>query len=227
MKTVLRIDASIRRADNEVPDYNSISRGIASTFMDKWQRLNKGHRVILRDVGMNPPSHISQDWVAAVFTPEDKLTEEQRSLVALSDTLIGELEQADIIVMSTPMYNYGMPAVLKAWFDQVVRVNKTFSFDLNRGDYPLEPILSGKKLVLITSSGEFGFGPGGIREKWNHLGPHINTLKGYLGVDEVFEINAEYQEFGDSRHTKSVNDAHAEANALASRLSHQLKPVDA
>ncbi len=50
------------------------------------------------------------------------------------------------------MYNYGMPAALKAWFDQIIRINKTFTFDLARGDFPLEPIMSGKTLVLLTSS---------------------------------------------------------------------------
>ncbi|MES0884381.1 FMN-dependent NADH-azoreductase [Roseibium sp. SCP14] len=202
-----------------MPEYNSISRAIAATFMEKWGQTNPGDKVIRRDIGMNPPDIINQDWIAAVFTPDEDLTDEQKELISLSDTLIDELDQADIIVMSTPMYNYGMPAALKAWFDQVVRVNKTFTFDLARGDYPLEPIMSGKKLVLITSSGEFGFGPGGIRQSWNHLGPHIETLRGYLGVDEVYEINAEYQEFADDRHAKSVSDAHTAADALVDKLS--------
>jgi FMN-dependent NADH-azoreductase len=54
------------------------------------------------------------------------------------------------------MHNYGMPAVLKAWFDQVVRIQKSFTFDLARGDRPLEPILSGKTLVALNSCGQFG-----------------------------------------------------------------------
>jgi len=117
------------------------------------------------------------------------------------------------------MYNYGMPAALKAWFDQVVRINKTFSFDLARGDFPLEPIMSGKKLVLITSSGEFGFEIGGIREKMNHLGPHVETLGKYLGVEEFYEIKSEYQEFADERHIKSFNDAQLSIEKLVKQLS--------
>ena len=57
-----------------------------------------------------------------------------------------------------------MPAALKAWFDQVVRIDKTFTFDLTRGDAPLEPILVGKTLILLTSWGEFGFAAGGPNE---------------------------------------------------------------
>ncbi|SFK07833.1 FMN-dependent NADH-azoreductase [Pseudovibrio ascidiaceicola] len=219
MTTLLQIDASIRGSESIVPEYNSISRSISATFMKEWQQHKPNDTVICRDVGMHPPDHITQDWIAAVFTAPESRSDTQNALLAQSDSLIAELEQADIIVLSTPMYNYGMPAGLKAWFDQVIRINKTFSFDLKRGDYPLEPILFGKKLVAITSSGEFGFGPGGIRESWNHLMPHIRTLKGYLGVDELFEVTAEYQEFNDKRHKTSVQDAHAKARDLAAKLA--------
>ncbi|MBB3066816.1 FMN-dependent NADH-azoreductase [Limibacillus halophilus] len=219
MKTLLHIDASARKTDNPVPAYNSISKSIAATFIETWRTFNNEDKIIYRDVGDNPPDFISQDWIAAVFTPDNAKTDNQKALLSLSDTLISEVEQADIIVMSSSMYNYGMPATLKAWFDQVIRIHKTFSFDLARGDFPLEPIMSGKILVLITSSGEFGFGIGGIREKMNHLGPHIQTLSHYLGVETFHEINAEYQEFNDDRHRDSVTNAHKAAEGLALKLA--------
>jgi len=219
MATLLQIDASARENCNSTPAYNSISKSIATTFVEQWRTINTESNVIHRDIGTNPPDFINQDWIAAAFTPDDKKTDAQKALLSLSDTLINELEQADIIVMSSPMYNYGMPAALKAWFDQVIRIHKTFSFDLARGDFPLEPIMSGKTLVLITSSGEFGFGIGEIREKMNHLGPHIQTLSYYLGVETFHEINAEYQEFNDQRHITSVSDAHKAAKELALKLS--------
>ncbi|MCG7585416.1 FMN-dependent NADH-azoreductase [Photobacterium sp. OFAV2-7] len=219
MKTILHIDTSARRTDNEVQEYNSISKTLAATFMDKWMTVNNEDKVIYRDLGSNPPEFISQDWIAAVFTPDDKKTIEQKQLLTLSDTLIEELDQADIILISSPMYNYGMPAVLKAWFDQVIRINKTFSFDLARGDFPLEPIMSGKTLVLISSSGEFGFEIGGIREKMNHLGTHIEVLGRYLGVEKFYEIKSEYQEFGDERHEKSFKDALVSIEELVTQLS--------
>jgi len=203
-----------------MPAYNSISKSIAATFIKKWRTLNNEDNIIHRDVGINPPDFINQDWIAAVFTPDDAKTDAQNALLSLSDTLIGELEQADIIVMSSPMYNYGMPAALKAWFDQVIRIHKTFSFDLTRGDFPLEPIMSGKILVLITSSGEFGFSIGEIREKMNHLGPHVQSLSRYLGVETFYEINAEYQEFNDDRHINSVINSHKAAEEMALKLAY-------
>jgi FMN-dependent NADH-azoreductase len=168
---------------------------------------------------VNPPDFITQDWISAVFTPEEKRTPAQKERLTLSDTLIAEVSAADVILISSPMYNYGMPAQLKAWFDQIIRINKTFDFDLSRGDFPLQPILSGKTLIIVTSSGEFGFEKGGIREEAGHLAPHLRTLSKYLGGDTMYEITSEYQEFGDERHRMSVANAKDRAESIASELS--------
>ncbi|GAB3038712.1 NAD(P)H-dependent oxidoreductase [Bowmanella dokdonensis] len=162
---------------------------------------------IRRDLGAQPPEFISEDWIAACFTPTEQRTEAQRQILALSDTLIEEVARADIILLSTPMYNYGMPAALKAWFDQVIRINKTFSFDLTRGDFPLAPIMSGKSMVVLSSTGEFGFEAGGIRQQMNHLVPHIRTVSHYLGVEHLFDLQVQYQEFKDQRHQDSKSTA--------------------
>lgn len=219
--TILHIDASARRTDNLVPSHNSISKQIAASFMDAWLTNAPQTTVIKRDIGLNPPDFISQDWIAAAFTPEVNRTTAQRDVLALSDEFIEEVIAADTIVISTPMYNYGLPATLKAWFDQVIRVNKTFSFDLERGDFPLSPTLAGKTLVLISSTGEFGFEAGGVRETMNHLGPHIRVMSHYLGVEHMYEISAGYQEFGDSRHQASLKAAYSEAEKLARSLAHR------
>jgi len=217
MTTILHIDSSVRRTDNSVKSYNSISKSLASHFMKSWSS-NDEPRVIYRDLTSNPPTFICQDWIAACFTPGEKRTNEQKSILSESDILIDEVVQADVIVISAPMYNYGMPAVLKAWIDLVVRINKTFSFDLARGDFPLKSLLSGKKLVLITSSGEFGFEVGGIREDMNHLAPHIKTVSKYLGVEGFYHIGSEYQEFADERHEKSLNKAYDSIDDLVNKL---------
>ncbi|PWW39465.1 FMN-dependent NADH-azoreductase [Idiomarina loihiensis] len=219
MSRLLHIDSSVRAVSNTNPDHNSISKNIALRFIEKWRKNRPKDEYIYRDVGVNPPDFITQDWVGAVFTPYEKRTLEQKERLTLSDKLIDEVSAADVIVISSPMYNYGMPAQLKAWFDQIVRINKTFDFDLSRGDFPLQPILSGKTLITVTSSGEFGFEKGGVREDSGHLTPHLRTLSKYLGVDTMYEIASEYQEFGDDRHRMSVANAKDRAECLASELS--------
>ncbi|MNF43185.1 FMN-dependent NADH-azoreductase 1 [compost metagenome] len=211
MTTLLHIDASARGD-------RSLSRKLSRAFVDSWRDRDPSTEVITRDVGQNPPPFINEDWIAAVFTPEVRMTPEQREEVRLSDELIDELERADLIVIGSPMYNYGMPAALKSWFDKVIRIGKTFTFDLARGDYPLEPIMSGKKLVILSSRGEFGFGPGGVRERMNHLETHIQTCAHYLGVEETHVISIDYQEFGDARHEASIADAFDAVPQLVAQL---------
>ncbi len=212
MTTLLHINASARNG-------RSLSRKLSGAFIDAWQQIEPAARIITRDVGANPPPVITEDWIAAVFTPAENVTPEQREALRLSDELIDELDRADLIVIGTPMYNYGMPAALKSWFDMVIRIGKTFTFDLARGDFPLEPVMGGKKLVILSSHGEFGFGPGGVREKMNHLETHILTCAHYLGVEESHAISISYQEFGDARHEASVADAFAAVPVLVSRLA--------
>ncbi|KID56655.1 FMN-dependent NADH-azoreductase [Pseudoalteromonas luteoviolacea] len=219
MYSILHIDSSIRKRINDNPSHDSISKRLAHSFIENLKESSSIKAYQYRDVGMNPPPFTDQDWLGAVFTPQQSRSEQQRQKLAISDQLIQEVKVADIIVISTPMYNYGMPAQLKAWFDQIVRIHETFSFDLQRGDFPLEPILSGKTLVLITSSGEFGFEKGGVRETMNHLAPHIKTLSKYLGCEQVFEIASEYQEFADLRHQTSLETALVETRTLARKLA--------
>ncbi|MNX34010.1 FMN-dependent NADH-azoreductase 1 [compost metagenome] len=200
MTTLLHIDASARSD-------RSLSRKLSQAFVEAWVDRDDKTQVIVRDVGHNPPPFVTEAWIAAVFTPEEHMTPEKREEIRLSDELIDEIDRADVIIMGTPMYNYGMPAALKSWFDKVIRIGKTFTFDLDRGDYPLEPIMNGKKLVILSSRGEFGFGPGGVREAMNHLDTHIQTCAHYLGVNETHVISIDYQELGDARHEASIADA--------------------
>ncbi|ARU86752.1 FMN-dependent NADH-azoreductase [Pseudomonas sp. M30-35] len=217
MTTLLHIDASVRSE-------RSLSRKLSQAFVDAWVEQDGNTKVIVRDIGRNPPPFITEEWIAAVFTPQAHMTAEKREALRLSDELIEELNRADVIVLGTPMYNYGMPAQLKSWFDNVIRIGKTFSFDLGRGDYPLEPIMDGKKLVTLSSRGEFGFGPGGIRESMNHLDTHIQTCAHYLGVNETHTISIDYQEFGDARHEASIADAFDTVPNLVKQLAGAKKP---
>ena len=214
MTTILKIDASARGE-------RSLTRRLSSHFVRNWLKHRPEDVVVERDVGRDAPPPVTEEWIACAFTPPSDRSEEQAKMLTLSDILIAELAAADIILLGTPMYNYGMPSSLKAWFDQVIRINKTFSFDLDRGDFPLEPILSDKTLVILTSSGEFGFDTGGVREHMNHLVPHIKTCSFYLGIngdDYIHHIGIEYQEFGDDRHRRSIDEAQDGVATLVEKL---------
>lgn len=211
---VLVINASPRRE-------RSLSRQLANAFVARWRALRPRDAIVERDVGIEHPPMLTEAWIAACFTAEDQRTPAQRAVLAYSDAAIDELAQADIVVIATPRYNYGMPAALKAWFDQVIRINRTFHFDRTEKTWPLSPLFSGKKLVLLSASGEFAFQAGGLREAWEHLEPHVRTCAHYLGVavHDMHHVAIEYQEFGDQRHRDSLRDALEAAKALASELA--------
>jgi FMN-dependent NADH-azoreductase len=218
MTTILQLDASPRRT-------RSLSRRLSKLFVDEWLVHRPGDRVLHRDLAIDPPPHVTEAWIAACFTPPGQRDAAMGEALAWSDAAIAELEAADVVVLSTPMYNYGMPSALKAWFDQVIRIGHAFSFDLGRGDWPLEPIMTGKQLVVLSARGEFGFQPGGVREHWNQLDPHIATCAGYIGVkrEAIHSVAIEYQEFGDERHSRSREVAEAKAVGCAAELAQALR----
>lgn len=210
MSHILHIDASARGG-------RSITRELTRAFLARWQARQPESVVTRRDVGTAPPPAISEAWIGAAFAGEGR-TEAQRELLALSDRLIDEVAAADLILIGAPMYNYGMPAALKAWFDQVIRVDRTFTFDLARGDHPLEPVLTDKQVVVMASWGEFGFGPGEVNADHGHLIPHIRSCSRYLGAATIEHLAVEYQEFGDERHEASKRAAFEAIPALVERL---------
>lgn len=212
MTTILHVDASARNG-------GSISRDLSSNFIGSWREVDGNVNVIRRDLSNTELGFVTEEWIAAAFTPRVERSAEQNELLSTSDLLINEVREADFIVIGTPMYNYGMPAILKTWVDHVIRVNETFSFSLDRGDWPLEPTMAGKKLVVLSSKGEFGFDKGGIRAHMNYLDGHLEAVSHYLGCDEKYFIASEYQEFGGRRHDQSKEAAISEARRLARMLA--------
>lgn len=219
MKTLLHIESSAQDASR------SITRQLGAHFMSAWKARRPHDRVVVRDLAREPVAPVDADWIAAAFTPPAQRTAAMHERLALSDRLIAEIEQADLIVLGAPMYNYGMPGALKCWVDQTARIGKTFSFDLSRGDVPIEPILRGKILVVLSSRGEFGFAEGGMREKMNALDPHIAACAHYWGVrrEDIHSVIVEYQEFKDDRFRASLARARQASEVLARTLAARLE----
>lgn len=214
-QTLLHIDASAQIEER------SHTRKLTNAFIDRWTSLRAQDRIIRRDVGRSPIPAIDQDWIAAAFTKPQDRSPAMIERLALSDELVDEVIASDVIVMGVPMYNYGVPAALKGWIDQIARIGRTFSFDLARGDVPIEPILTGKTLVVLSARGEFGFAPGGMRAHMNALDPALAACAHYFGVarDDIHTITIEYQEFKDERYLRSVAEAELAVPALVDRLA--------
>ncbi|MEX5580217.1 FMN-dependent NADH-azoreductase [Pseudophaeobacter sp. A-200-2] len=215
MPTLLRIDASAQLEER------SLTRHLTGLFTQKFLAQAPETKVITRDVGLNPIPAIDHKFIHAAFTPPEEREPWMSERLALSDELVDEVIAADIVVLGAPMYNYGMPTALKGWIDHIARIGRTFSFDLARGDTPIEPILSGKRLVVLSSRGEFGFAPGGVRAHLNALDPALAACAHYFGVAQadIDTIAIEYQEFKDARHEASVESAETRTRELAAKLA--------
>ena len=130
----------------------SISRNMTRRFVDEWRSAHPGGEVVERDLMETGLEFVTAPWLQAYFTPPDQHTPDMKDALALSDTLVAELLDADEIVIATPVYNYNVPAVLKAWIDHIVRKGMTLGFDGSG-------LVTGKSAtVLLASGGVYGEG---------------------------------------------------------------------
>ncbi|MBB3118943.1 FMN-dependent NADH-azoreductase [Pseudoduganella violacea] len=229
MTTLLHIDSSARNGRSGSDPYGSHTRRLSQRFVDRWQEQVPETKIIYRDVGMQPPAPVTGSWIQAAFTPPAKREPWMHEVLAESDVLIDELLQADVIVAGVPMYNFGPPAQFKAYIDNVVRVGRTFGFDRSRPGDPYWPLLAeaGKKLVILSARGDFGYDMGGRVAAINHVEPSVRTAFGYMGIWESFGAAIEYDEFGDERLAQSIARAEADVDGLVLRLAPQREPAAA
>ncbi|WP_256078990.1 FMN-dependent NADH-azoreductase [Massilia sp. YIM B04103] len=221
MKTLLHIDSSARSGRSGSDPFGSHTRRLSQRFVDRWLEQDPGTKIIYRDVGMQPPAPVTGSWIHAAFTPPAKREPWMHEVLAESDALIDELLLADVIVAGVPMYNFGPPAQFKAYIDNIVRVGRTFGFDRSRPGDPYWPLLAeaGKKLVILSSRGDHGYGEGERVAAINHVEPSLRTAFGYMGIRESFGAAIEYDEFGDERLAQSIARAEADVDGLVLRLA--------
>ncbi len=216
---ILQIDGSARPGRSGVDPRGSHTRRLTQRFIDRWRVARPDDLVSYRDVGQRPPSPVSGAWIAAAFTRPERRDAAAQALLAESDALVQELIGADIVVIGAPMYNFGLPAQLKAWVDNVVRVGVTFGFDRNREGEPYWPMLPpGKRLVILSSRGDYGYDAGGRLEAANLVERGLAVPMAYLGLTESHCVAIEYDEFGDERLRASIVAAEAATDAVVDRL---------
>ncbi|UTF59263.1 FMN-dependent NADH-azoreductase [Gilvimarinus sp. DA14] len=180
----------------------SITRQLTAEFRRQWQAAAPATEVIERDLIAEPPAFVNEPWVAAAFADPEQHTPQMQQAIAPSDQLVDELMSADHVVIGAPLYNFGMPAVLKAYFDQVVRVGRTFAFDASQPN-PYTPLLPQTPVTVITSAGDGALLPGGELYSLNTLEPAIKTIAGFIGLAEPEFIRVGYEEYQDNRHLDS------------------------
>ncbi|AVO56975.1 MULTISPECIES: FMN-dependent NADH-azoreductase [Pseudomonas] len=192
----------------------SHSRRLTEGFLQAWLEAHPQGQLTRREVGRASLPHVSEAFVAAAFYPEPQARPlSMQADLALSDELVTELLEHELLVISAPMYNFSVPSGLKAWVDQIVRLGLTFNTVQDNGIAQYEPLVRGKKALIVTSRGGFGFGPGGELEAMNHADPWLRTALGFIGIDDVTVVAAEGEE--SAERTFQVSCAEAEQRLLA------------
>ncbi len=169
MPTLLQILSSISSADGE-------SSKLGSRFVDRWKEKNPDGEVIVRDLAADPIPHLTAERFGAFVTPEADRTPAQTEHVRASDALISELEAADIVVLGLPMYNFGIPSVLKSWFDNVARAGVTFRYT----ESGAVGLIGDKPLYVFASRGGLYEGTGRDFQTG-----HVTLFFNLLGIRDI------------------------------------------
>ncbi|MFT5658214.1 MAG: FMN-dependent NADH-azoreductase [Gammaproteobacteria bacterium] len=174
MTQILRIDASANST-------GASSKKLGDALIVKLQMANPGVNITLRDLN-EQPSFIDESWVKANLTPADERSNEQKERLAFSDTLIDELQSADRILLTTPMYNFSVPATLKAWIDMVCRAGISFQYT-SEGPVGL---LKNKPVDIIITTGGVP-----LQSPVDFVSDYLKQIFRFIGIDKVNIIAAD------------------------------------
>ena len=182
MSQILRIDASARNS-------GSTTRQLADQLVGRLVEQSYGATVTRRDLNLTPPPFLNENWVGANFTGEAERSDEQKALLAGSEELIAEIEAADTIVITAPIYNFAIPASLKAWIDQVTRARRTFRYT----EAGPEGLLKGKRAYIVFASGGVPLG-----SQVDFASGYLKHILGFIGITDVHFIAADGHQMDDA-----------------------------
>lgn len=168
----------------------SYSSRVARDLVAKLQADHPGATVKTVDLSQVPPRVLDGELLHAFFTPAEARTEAQQEAVAQSDAYVADLFFADSIVVAGGMINFGVPAPLKSWIDQIARAGVTFRY----GEGGPEGLVKGKKVYLVVASG--GVYSSGPMQPMDHLTPYLHSTLSFLGMTDIETIRVEGTAFG-------------------------------
>ncbi|MGN8072124.1 FMN-dependent NADH-azoreductase [Mucilaginibacter sp. SG564] len=189
MKKILNIISSVKRDE-------SYSNKLSGAILEKLSAVYPGSTVQTRDLTQKPFPHLEESQFTAFYTPEEARTPEHREAVKHSDEAIRELQDADIIVIGVPMYNFSIPSTLKSWIDHVVRGGVTFSYA--EGGMP-EGLVKNKKVYLSIASG--GVFSEGALKSYDFTEPYLRTVLGLIGLTDITVFRVEGHFRGETKET--------------------------
>jgi FMN-dependent NADH-azoreductase len=162
----------------------SVSNQLVAELVAKLQATQAGATLVQHDVVANPLSLVDDAWISGAYTPVEARSAEQIAALKTSNELVAELLAADVLVLGVPIYNFGIPAALKGWIDQIVRVGVTFAYGADGQPKGLVP--AGKKAYLALASGGVPAGSG-----YDLATSYLKLVLGFIGITDVTVIAAD------------------------------------
>jgi FMN-dependent NADH-azoreductase len=190
---IYQIDSSARKE-------GSTSRALAKKLLDKIKKPTD--EIIYRDLD-DEMVFVSGLTESGMKIEKKDQTEHHKKMFELSDTLVKELKESDIIIISAPIYNYGPPATLKAWSDLAARVGETFRF---KQDGRREGLLKNKKAYLVITSGGTK-----LNSKEDFLTPWLRFILNFFGIEKIDTICADQMALN---YEKSIKEAEKQIDNL-------------
>ena len=184
---------------------NGASNRLADEFVAQLREQHPEAEIVVRDLAADPVPHLDGARVAAFFAKPVERTDEQRIVVAYSDALIDELRRADVLVLGLPMYNFGVPSQLKAWFDHLARAGETFKYT----DKGAVGLLKGKKAYVFTARGGVYGGDEHSQTRF------VREFLEFIGIADIEFVYAEGLAMGPDSRNKSIAAARGEVRRLA------------
>lgn len=199
MKNLLRISTSLFE-ENSVS--SALSTDLISALTSKGGKFN----VTERDFSKQAIPHLDGEWLKAISTSVEQRSTEQQEKVAFSDSLIDEIQAADILVIGMPMYNFTVPSMLKAWVDHIARSGVTFTYT----EQGPQGLLNNKKVYLVAAMG-------GVHDTaaTDFLRPYMKLIMGFIGLDDVEIITAGGLNMGEESRVEGLAAAQVKIQALA------------
>lgn len=201
--SLLHIDASPRGE-------RSRSRTLGARYVAAWKAAHPGASVADLDLGHEPPPFVSEPWVEGAFTPTEQHSVPAIKAIAISNQYVDQLLASTDILITMPMYNLAIPAVLKAWIDQVVRVGRTFG----SGPNGFVGLATGKRIRVIVASGS-NFSPGTAAAGYDFATPYLRAILGFIGISDIEFVYAHSQNQGNADGPQALVAAHAAVEKLA------------
>ncbi|MBT2623315.1 MULTISPECIES: FMN-dependent NADH-azoreductase [Chryseobacterium] len=168
--------ANILNIKTSIVGENSISSQLSQTVINQLLEKNPESKVVVRDLATNPIPHLEIHHFSASRIPDEEKNDEQKEASKYSDEALREVQNADIIVIGVPFYNFSFPSTLKSWIDSISVAGKTFSY----ADGAPKGLLENKKVYL-------NFAAGGVYENGliENVETYLKTLLGFIGITDV------------------------------------------